>query len=126
MVPADHAPTRQPDAENTTPSQLNYWNGLFLAPMVRIGSLPTRLLSLEYGADLVWGPEIVDRAIIGTTRQVDGECTAVTVARASRKEVPPRCFHGRRRFFLKSFRAAHAKHAPIHFVLQSELAWSST
>ncbi|KAG9257000.1 putative tRNA dihydrouridine synthase [Emericellopsis atlantica] len=41
-----------------------------LAPMVRSGELPTRLLSLKYGADLVWGPEVVDRAIIGATRRV--------------------------------------------------------
>lgn len=52
-------------------SQLQYHNGIFLAPMVRIGTLPTRLLSLEYGADLVWGPEIVDRAIIGAERKVN-------------------------------------------------------
>lgn len=52
-------------------SSLQYTNGNFLAPMVRIGTLPTRLLSLEYGASLVWGPEIVDRAIIGTTRSVN-------------------------------------------------------
>lgn len=26
-----------------------------LAPMVRTGELPTRLLALKYGADLVWG-----------------------------------------------------------------------
>lgn len=48
-----------------------YKPGVYLAPMVRIGTLPTRLLALEYGADLVWGPEIVDRAIIGSTRMVD-------------------------------------------------------
>ncbi|EPQ27549.1 uncharacterized protein PFL1_05087 [Pseudozyma flocculosa PF-1] len=52
-------------------SPLDYENGIFLGPMVRIGTLPTRLLSLEYGADLVWGPEIVDRAIMGTQRRVD-------------------------------------------------------
>ncbi|GAC97492.1 potential tRNA dihydrouridine synthase [Pseudozyma hubeiensis SY62] len=55
----------------TCTSTLTYRNGIFLAPMVRIGTLPTRLLSLEYGADLVWGPEIVDRAIIGCERKVD-------------------------------------------------------
>ncbi|KAJ1026823.1 hypothetical protein NDA16_002120 [Ustilago loliicola] len=55
----------------TCTSTLQYTNGIFLAPMVRIGTLPTRLLSLEYGADLVWGPEIVDRAIIGTERRVN-------------------------------------------------------
>lgn len=44
---------------------------MHLAPMVRIGTLPTRLVSLEYGATLVWGPEIVDKAIIGSTRTVN-------------------------------------------------------
>lgn len=49
----------------------DFRNGLFLAPMVRIGSLPTRLLALEYGADLVWGPEVVDRAMMGAERRVN-------------------------------------------------------
>lgn len=35
--------------------------------MVRSGELPARLLALHYGADLVWGPETVDRALIGST-----------------------------------------------------------
>ncbi|KAI9600762.1 hypothetical protein H4Q26_000554 [Puccinia striiformis f. sp. tritici PST-130] len=35
------------------------------------GSNRYPLLALEYGADLVWGPEIVDKAIIGSTRIVD-------------------------------------------------------
>ncbi|KAJ1896822.1 tRNA-dihydrouridine synthase 2 [Kickxella alabastrina] len=39
--------------------------------MVRIGSLPMRLLCLEYGADLVWSPEIVDKSIVGAERVVD-------------------------------------------------------
>ncbi|KAH9810442.1 hypothetical protein DFH28DRAFT_986011 [Melampsora americana] len=39
--------------------------------MVRIGTLTTRLLALEYGAELVWGPEIVDKAIIGSERIID-------------------------------------------------------
>ncbi|CAO1618914.1 unnamed protein product [Parajaminaea phylloscopi] len=58
-------------------SVVNYRQGLFLAPMVRIGALPTRLLSLEYGADLVWGPEIIDRAIMGSERVVDQHTGAV-------------------------------------------------
>ncbi|WFD27717.1 tRNA-dihydrouridine(20) synthase [NAD(P)(+)] [Malassezia nana] len=53
------------------PRMPTFDSGLFLAPMVRIGSLPSRLLALEYGADLVWSPEIVDRAIMGTTRRVN-------------------------------------------------------
>lgn len=41
---------------------------LALAPMVRSGELPTRLMALEHGADLVWGPEVVDKKIIKCLR----------------------------------------------------------
>jgi len=34
---------------------VDYKGKLVLAPMVRAGELPTRLLALRYGADLVWG-----------------------------------------------------------------------
>ncbi|TGZ83847.1 FMN-linked oxidoreductase [Ascodesmis nigricans] len=40
-----------------------------LAPMVRTGELPTRLLALRYGCDMVWGPEVVDKGIIGSERR---------------------------------------------------------
>ena len=33
---------------------LNYSRKNILAPMVRIGRLPTRLLALKYGADIVY------------------------------------------------------------------------
>ena len=65
--------------------------GLFLAPMVRSGSLPTRLLSLQYGASLVWGPEIVDRAIMGCTRVVNGECQLLRLLRAGGVAMAPSC-----------------------------------
>lgn len=55
-----------------------YNTGLHLAPMVRCGTLPTRLLSLHYGANLVWGPEIVDRALLGCERQVSQETGVVS------------------------------------------------
>ncbi|MCO5611817.1 hypothetical protein L7F22_066076 [Adiantum nelumboides] len=61
--------------------KLEFANGLFLAPMVRIGSLPTRLLSLQYGADLVWSPEIVDRAIIGCDRTVNQKTGLIAYSR---------------------------------------------
>jgi len=35
-------------------AHLDYRNKLILAPMVRIGTLPLRLLSLDYGADIVY------------------------------------------------------------------------
>lgn len=47
---------------------ITYDKCIVLAPMVRIGELPTRMLSLKYGADLVWGPEIVD---VRSTRMAD-------------------------------------------------------
>ncbi|RLN15101.1 hypothetical protein BBJ28_00009318 [Nothophytophthora sp. Chile5] len=45
-----------------------YANKVCLAPMVRSGTLPLRLLSLRYGADLVYGEEIVDKRIISAVR----------------------------------------------------------
>lgn len=31
---------------------------IVLAPMVRSGELPSRLLAIQYGADLVWGKKL--------------------------------------------------------------------
>ncbi|RDL36651.1 uncharacterized protein BP5553_06003 [Venustampulla echinocandica] len=50
---------------------VDYRGKIVLAPMVRSGEMPSRLLALHYGADLVWGPETVDRSMIGTTRRVN-------------------------------------------------------
>ena len=70
MVPeSKRVRTEMPPPSN--PRMPDFHRGLFLAPMVRVGSLPSRLLALEYGADLVWGPEVVDRAIMGTERRVN-------------------------------------------------------
>jgi len=37
------------------PIGVDYRGKIVLAPMVRSGELPSRLLALHYGADLVWG-----------------------------------------------------------------------
>lgn len=37
------------------PRGVDYRGKVVLAPMVRSGELPSRLLALHYGADLVWG-----------------------------------------------------------------------
>lgn len=37
---------------------VDYRGKLVLAPMVRSGELPSRLLALDYGADLVWGQSV--------------------------------------------------------------------
>ncbi|CCK69805.1 tRNA-dihydrouridine(20) synthase (NAD(+)) KNAG_0D00530 [Huiozyma naganishii CBS 8797] len=47
-----------------------YAGKLCWAPMVRAGELPSRLLALQHGCDLVWSPEIVDKKILQTERRV--------------------------------------------------------
>lgn len=71
---------------------VDYRGKVVLAPMVRSGELPSRLLALHYGADLVWGPETIDRAMIGTTRRFREETGVVEWTRPSsqgRKDPPP-------------------------------------
>ena len=48
---------------------VDYRGKTVLAPMVRSGELPSRLLALKYGADLVWGPETIDKSMIGTNKR---------------------------------------------------------
>ena len=50
---------------------VDYRGKIVLAPMVRSGELPSRLLALKYGADLAWGPETVDKSMIGTTKKIN-------------------------------------------------------
>ena len=71
---------------------VDYRGKIVLAPMVRSGELPCRLLALHYGADLVWGPETVDRAMIGTTRRINPRTGCIEWSRISsnggRKDQP--------------------------------------
>ncbi|KAI1303572.1 tRNA-dihydrouridine(20) synthase [NAD(P)+]-like [Halotydeus destructor] len=48
-----------------------YRDKLILAPMVRIGNLPTRLLALRYGADLVYSEETIDWRLLRCKRHVN-------------------------------------------------------
>ncbi|KAI8369153.1 hypothetical protein EDC96DRAFT_478950 [Choanephora cucurbitarum] len=56
---------------SATHPDIDYANKAILAPMVRIGTLPMRLVALDYGADLVWSEELVDKRIIGSVRQIN-------------------------------------------------------
>jgi len=47
----------------------SYENKVILAPMVRIGTLPMRSLALDYGCDIVFGEEIIDRNLHNCTRE---------------------------------------------------------
>ncbi|EPS44595.1 hypothetical protein H072_1367 [Dactylellina haptotyla CBS 200.50] len=64
QTPSVSVPVPVPDAVPT----VQKYGKVVLAPMVRSGVLPMRLLSLKYGADLVWGPETIDKALIGCER----------------------------------------------------------
>ena len=48
-----------------------YKDKIILGPMVRIGTLPMRLLALQYGADLVYTDEIIDFKLIKSKRYVN-------------------------------------------------------
>ncbi|KAJ1562367.1 tRNA-dihydrouridine(20) synthase [NAD(P)+]-like, partial [Cladochytrium tenue] len=66
-----------PEAICVSPSRrpghvdLDYRGKLILAPMVRVGTLPMRLLSLKYGADIVYSPETIDRRLMRARRVVN-------------------------------------------------------
>ena len=52
---------------------VEYSGKICLAPMVRSGELPMRLMALKYGCDLVWTPELIDRKLVNTIRTVNRE-----------------------------------------------------
>ncbi|MCJ1252658.1 hypothetical protein MMC24_000464 [Lignoscripta atroalba] len=81
------APKRVPIPRNG----VDYRGKVVLAPMVRSGELPSRLLALKYGADLVWGPETVDKAMIGTTRKVNPITSTIDFTRfpSNGSKIPP-------------------------------------
>ncbi|KAL8848790.1 MAG: hypothetical protein Q9221_006210 [Calogaya cf. arnoldii] len=60
---------------------VDYRGKVVLAPMVRSGELPSRLLALHYGADLVWGPETIDKAMIGTTKRTNPVSSTIDYTR---------------------------------------------
>ncbi|KAI9471552.1 tRNA-dihydrouridine synthase 2 [Coemansia sp. RSA 1085] len=72
------------EAENRQQWQDRYRNGFFLAPMVRVGTLPMRLHSLKHGADLVWTCEVIDKSIIGTQRIVNDTTGVVSFVKDGR------------------------------------------
>ncbi|XP_003223003.1 tRNA-dihydrouridine(20) synthase [NAD(P)+]-like [Anolis carolinensis] len=54
---------------NTT--SLCFRNKAILAPMVRVGTLPMRLLALDYGADIVYCEELIDIKMVQCKRIVN-------------------------------------------------------
>uniref|UniRef100_H3AAB6 Dihydrouridine synthase 2 n=1 Tax=Latimeria chalumnae TaxID=7897 RepID=H3AAB6_LATCH len=52
-------------------SNLYYRNKTILAPMVRVGTLPMRLLALDYGADIVYCEELIDLKMLQCRRVIN-------------------------------------------------------
>lgn len=52
-------------------TRLDYSNKIVLAPMVRVGTLPMRLLALNYGAHIVYSEELIDWKLLKTTRRLN-------------------------------------------------------
>ena len=64
--------TEDPDQTmSTTYPRLTYTGKWILAPMVKVGTLPMRLLSLAYGADIVYTEEIIDFRLLRCERIVN-------------------------------------------------------
>ena len=60
-----------PMGVNTTP--LDYQGKNILAPMVRVSTLPFRLLALDYGADIVYVEELIDKKLMHCRRVWNGK-----------------------------------------------------
>uniref|UniRef100_A0A7N6AFI7 DRBM domain-containing protein n=1 Tax=Anabas testudineus TaxID=64144 RepID=A0A7N6AFI7_ANATE len=58
---------------------LDFSNITALAPMVRVGTLPMRLLALDYGAEVVYCEELIDIKMVQCQRVVNGENVLQTV-----------------------------------------------
>ena len=48
--------------------RLDYKNKMIMAPMVKIGTTPARLVALHYGADIVYTEEIIDYRLLRSSR----------------------------------------------------------
>ena len=48
--------------------RLDYRNKMIMAPMVKIGTTPSRLVALDYGADILYTEEIIDWRLIRSKR----------------------------------------------------------
>ncbi|KAK6383898.1 tRNA-dihydrouridine synthase 2 [Exophiala oligosperma] len=87
LTPADNSSSAVPHVP-IPKNGVDYRGKIVLAPMVRSGELPSRLLALKYGADLVWGPETVDRSMIGTTQRTNPRTGCVEWSRNSNNQNP--------------------------------------
>lgn len=67
---------------------IDYTGKICLAPMVRSGELPTRLMALKHGADLVWSPEIIDKKLRRCIRIENEDLKTIDFVEARNGQVP--------------------------------------
>ncbi|VBB28337.1 unnamed protein product [Acanthocheilonema viteae] len=68
-----------------------YAKKLILAPMVRAGRTPLRTLALEYGADLVYTEEIVDKKLLDALGTTDYTCEDEVILRICNRIEKQKC-----------------------------------
>ncbi|KAF0040800.1 hypothetical protein F2P81_006698 [Scophthalmus maximus] len=66
-----HPCRRTEPATMAAAGRLSFRNITALAPMVRVGTLPMRLLALDYGADVVYCEELIDIKMVQCERVVN-------------------------------------------------------
>jgi tRNA-dihydrouridine synthase 2 len=64
-------PKRPRRAEVASGAEWSYRGKVVLAPMVRVGTLPFRILAQNYGADIVYSEELIDHRLLRCQRVVD-------------------------------------------------------
>lgn len=72
MLHACYNNTTKANMSSEVKTLLSYENKVILAPMVRVGTLPMRLLALDYGADLVYSEELIDWKFLRSIRRENG------------------------------------------------------
>jgi hypothetical protein len=60
-------------------SEWGYKGKTILAPMVRVGTLPMRLLARGYGADIVYSEELIDHRLLRCQRVVDAPLPVTSI-----------------------------------------------
>jgi len=60
-----------------TKLQLDYKNKVVLAPMVRVNTMPMRVLALEYGADLVYSEELIALKLMKCSRVYNNDLNTI-------------------------------------------------
>ncbi|KAL7613611.1 hypothetical protein Lser_V15G07381 [Lactuca serriola] len=66
---------------------MEYRNKLVLAPMVRVGTLPFRLLAAQYGADITYGEEIIDHKLLKCERCINDVIGSTDIVEKGTKNV---------------------------------------